>query len=174
MSFSLIWLIILTKELSDIVFNSKDTTKVISCLDSNKAHGYDMINIRMLKICGESIPKSLEYIFRAPLNDERFPSEWKKANVVPIHKKDDKQFLKNYRPVSLLPICSKIFERIIYNRIFEYLIENNLITENQSGLKPGDSCISQILSINLLMTASKSKAFCLIIPKRLIKFGMEV
>ena len=55
--------------------------------------------------------------------------------------------MKNYRPVSLLPICTKIFERIIYNRIFEYLIENNLITYNQSGFKPGDYCINQLLSI---------------------------
>ena len=101
----------------------------------------------MLKICGESIHKPLESIFQASLNDGHFPSEWKKANVVPIHKKDDKQILKNYRLVSLLPICTKIFERIIYNRIFEYLIENNLITEIQSGFKPGDSCINQLLSI---------------------------
>ena len=64
-----------------------------------------------------------------------------------IHKKDDKQILKDYRPVSLLPICAKTFERIIYNRIFEYLIENNLITENQSGFKSGDSCINHLLSI---------------------------
>ena len=65
----------------------------------------------------------------------------------PIHKKDDKQILKIYRPVSLLPICAKIFERIIYNRIFEYLIENSLTTENPSEFKPGHSCINQLLSI---------------------------
>ena len=48
-----------------------------------------MISIRMIKMCGEFIHKPLEYIFRASLNDERFPPEWKKSNVVPIHKKDD-------------------------------------------------------------------------------------
>ena len=135
------------EKLSDIVFNSEDIGKVISGLNPSKGHGHDMISIRMLKICGESIHKPLESIFRASLNDEGFPSEWKKANVVPIHKKDDKQILENYRSVSLLPICAKIFERIIYSRIFEYLVENNLITENQSGFKPGDSCINQLLSI---------------------------
>ena len=101
----------------------------------------------MLKMDGESIHKPLEYIFRASLNDGNFPSEWKKVNIVPIHRKGDKQILKNHRPVSLFPIYAKIFERIIYNRIFEYLIENNLITEIQSGFKPGDSCINQLLSI---------------------------
>ena len=55
--------------------------------------------------------------------------------------------MRNYRPVSSLSICAKIFERIIYNRIFEYLIEKSLTTENQYGFKPGDSCINQLLSI---------------------------
>ena len=76
-----------------------------------------------------------------------FPLEWKKANVVPVHKKGDKQCLKNYRPVSLLPVCGKIFERLIFNEMFGFLIENNLISSNQSGFKPGDSCINQLLFI---------------------------
>ena len=61
------------------------------------------------------------------------------ANVVPVHKKSDNQILKNYRPVSLLPICGKVFERLIYNSLFEYFIENDLISPNQSDFKPGDS-----------------------------------
>ena len=76
-----------------------------------------------------------------------FPSEWKKENVVPIHKKADKQCGRNYRPASLLPICSKVLERTIYNTMFTYFIENNLISENQSGFKPGDSCVNQLLAI---------------------------
>ena len=69
------------------------------------------------------------------------------ANVVLVHKKSDKQILKNYRPVSLLPICGKVFERLIYNSLFEYFIENDLISPNQSGFKPGDSCTNQLISI---------------------------
>ena len=55
--------------------------------------------------------------------------------------------MENYRPVSLLPICGKIFERLIYNSLFEFFISNKLISSNQSGFKPGDSCINQLLSI---------------------------
>ena len=55
--------------------------------------------------------------------------------------------VKNYCPLSLLPICSKIFERIIYNNTYNYLIDNNLILQNQSGFKRGDSCINQLISI---------------------------
>ena len=70
-----------------------------------------------------------------------------KANVVPIHKKRNKQSLENYRPISLLPICSKIFEPLIYNKMFTFFNENNLTTPNQSGFRPGDSCVNQLLAI---------------------------
>ena len=69
------------------------------------------------------------------------------ANVVPVHKKSDKQILENYRPVSLLPICGKVFERLIYNNLFEYFIQNDLISPYQSGFKPGDPCTNQLISI---------------------------
>ena len=76
-----------------------------------------------------------------------FPSNWKNGNIVPIRKKGDKEILKNYRPISLLPICGKIFEKLIFNELFNFLLANNLISPNQSGFKPGDSCINQLLSI---------------------------
>ena len=101
----------------------------------------------MIKICGKSICKHLQLIFSQCIDTGSFPLEWKKANVAPFHKTGDKQCLKNYQPVSLLPICRKIFERLIFNEMFRFLIENNLISSNQSGFKPGDSCINQLLSI---------------------------
>ena len=71
----------------------------------------------------------------------------KQANVVPADKKGDKQNLKNYRPISLLPSAGKIFERILYDSMYEFFTENNSLFPNQSGFKPGDSCINQLLSI---------------------------
>ena len=77
-----------------------------------------------------------------------FFSMWlKKTNIVPIHKKGDKQTLKNYRPVSLLPICGKTFERLLFNEMFRFFLDNKLISTNQSGFKPGDSCMNQLLPI---------------------------
>ena len=61
--------------------------------------------------------------------------------------KNNKQSLGNYRPISLLPICGKIFERLLYNEVFDFFITNHLISTNQSGFKPGDSCINHLLSI---------------------------
>ena len=83
----------------------------------------------MLKICCESILKPLELIFKSCIESGKFPIEWKKAN---------------YRPISLLPVCGKILERIIYNKIFEFFSENELISHNQSSFKPRDSCINQL------------------------------
>ena len=106
-----------------------------------------MIIIRRVKICDDSICKPLKLIFQSCLEIGKFPSEWRKANVVPIHKKGGKQLLKNYRPISLLPITGKILERLLYDTMFEFFTKNNLISDNQSGFKPGDSCVNQLLSI---------------------------
>ena len=103
----------------------------------------------MIKLCGNSICKPLSIIFNDCLNEGKFPHEWKKANIVPVHKKGNKQSLKNCRPISLLPICSKIFERAIFNEMLIYFTENILIPPNQSGLSLGDSCVNQLLAIGV-------------------------
>ena len=83
-----------------------------------------------------------------------FLSEWKKDNIVPIHKKGNKQTLKNYRSASLLPISGKILERLTFNKIFEFFIENKLLSSSQSGFKLGDSCINQLLIITHVIYSS--------------------
>ena len=87
--------------LSGVTFSQDDTGKTIQNLNADKAHGHDNINIRMLNICGSSIYGSLELIFKEVLSTGLFPSNWKKGNIVSIHKKGDKQILKNYRPISV-------------------------------------------------------------------------
>ena len=135
------------EKLSSTKINDDDILKIIAKLDPNNAHGHDKISIRMIQIFSTSICKPLRLIFNYCIDNGICPCEWKKANVVPIHKKSDKQILKNYRPVSLLLICSKIFERLLYNKMFGFFLDKDLISANQSGFKPGDSCINQLLSI---------------------------
>ena len=74
----------------------------------------------MLKLSQKSILKPLKLILENCLRNRLFPDQWKKANVVPIHKKGDKQLIENYRPVSLLPIFGKVFERLVFNSMFNY------------------------------------------------------
>ena len=77
-----------TNNLSTVWFSNKDDiAKTIKDLNPNKTHAFDMISIRMLKICGDSILKLLELIFLSCIESGKFPIEWKKANVVPVHKK---------------------------------------------------------------------------------------
>ena len=135
------------KRLRTINFTTNNIEKIIVSLNPNKAHGHDNISIRMLKICGNTILKPLELIFKQALTTGVFPSEWKKGNIVPCYKKGDKQNIKNYRPVSLRPICGKFFERLIFNEMFSFFLANNLLAPNQSSFKPGGSCINQLLSI---------------------------
>ena len=135
------------KRLSSFDFTEDDIMKVIQKLDPNKVHGQDNISIRMIKICAKSIYIPLRKIFEECLRTSTFPLEWKKGTVVPIFKKGDKQIYKNYRPVSLLPIFGKILERLIFEEMFPFFIENKLIAANQSGFKPGDSCINQLIAI---------------------------
>ena len=71
----------------------------------------------------------------------------KVKNVVPIHKKESKYIIKNYRPISLLPIFSKVFERLVFNTLFNFFLQNKLFTLCQPGFIPGDSCVLQLLSI---------------------------
>ena len=101
----------------------------------------------MLKLCRKSICKPLDLIFQSCMKLGKFPTAWKKANIVLVHKKENKQILENYGPVSLLLICGKSFERLTYNNPFEYFIENDLISQNQSGFESGNPCINQLISI---------------------------
>ena len=128
-------------------FKEEDISLIIKNLDPAKAHGCDNISIKIIKICSESLTVPLRIIFEQSLKEGRFLEIWTKANIVPVHKKEDKNLLKNYRPVSLLSIFSKIFERVIYKSLLNHFQSNNLFTSSQSGFLPYDSCIAQLLSI---------------------------
>ena len=87
----------------------------------------------MVKLCGQHLCVPLKIIFDKVLKTGIFPDQWKEANVTPVHKKNDKQIISTYRPISLLPILAKVFERIIFKHLYNHLMSNNLITKNQSG-----------------------------------------
>ena len=101
----------------------------------------------MIQLCKQSIVTPLIIIFETASRTGVFPDAWKKGNIVPVHKKESKNLIKNYRPISLLPIFGKIFEKIIYNSLYKHINNNNILSDNQSGFRRGDSCISQLISI---------------------------
>ena len=125
----------------------KDVLSIIKSLDPTKPHGCDNLSIKLIQICKEEITIPLKLIFDQSLKKGKIPEIWKAANVVPVHKKEDKWLVKNYHPINLLPIFFKVFERVIYNSLFNYFLHNKLFTPSQSGFLPGDSCIAQLPSI---------------------------
>ena len=100
-----------------ILIQHDNVIKIIRDLNPARAHGYDDISIRMIKMCAVSIVVPLTIIFNKALAISVYPDIWKRGNVVPVHKKESKNLVKNYRPISLLPIFGKIFEKTIYNVI---------------------------------------------------------
>ena len=101
----------------------------------------------MIQICGDPIALPLMFVFETTLKEKKFRDIWKKANVVSVHKKEKKNLVKNYHSIILLPIFSKVFERIIYNSLFNRFISNKRFTPSQTGFLPDDSCIAQLLAI---------------------------
>ena len=106
--------------LNDINFNYGKVLKSIKSLDLNIAHDHDGVPIIMFKLSCPSIIKPFLIIFLHCLKSGTIPEDWKQGNVVPVYEKDNKQTVNNYRPLSLLPICSKIFGKLIFNLIFEF------------------------------------------------------
>ena len=133
--------------LNCIDFNGDEILKIVRALNIHKAHGHDDISIRMIKICDKSLVKPLILLFENSAKSSSYPDIWKKSNIIPVHKKNDKRLVNNYRPISLLPIFGKIFEKIIFNKMYSFLLEENLLNPNQSGFRPSDSCINQLVAI---------------------------
>ena len=140
----------LTEKRIDYITIERD--KIISLIrkiNPNKATGSEGISDRMLLLCESTIVVvPLQMIFRNILLTSIYLNIWKRANVTPIFKKGDKQLIKNYRPISLLLICGKILEKIIFNNLYSHFITNSLITQNQSGFRLGDSTTNQLLYLN--------------------------
>ena len=133
--------------LTSLDFNEDELLKIIRALNINKAHGHDDISIRMIKICNKSLIKPLTFLFKTSVRSSHYLDIWKKSNIIPVHKKNDKRLVNNYRPISLLPVFGKIFEKIIFNKICKFLSEEKLLNPNQSDCRPSDSCINQLIEI---------------------------
>ena len=135
------------ESIQSITFSESDVIKIIRDFDLNKAHGHDNILARMIKLCTNSVAHQLTLIFPNSMAAGTFAIQRKRVNIVPIHNKNDKQIVSNYRPVSLQPISSKIFEKLIFNELFKFFQDKNLLSKHQSDFCPDNSCIYQLLAI---------------------------
>ena len=133
--------------IENIQTSEVEVQRLLSQLNANKSTGPDGIGNWVLKHCSSSLSIPLTTLFNKSLRDGIFLSVWKQANICPVFKKGDKSDKTNYRPISLLSNMSKILEKIVYKRLYEYLMDNNLLTQHNSGFKKNDSTINQLLKI---------------------------
>ena len=131
--------------LENIQITPADVSDVLKSLNVSKSCGPDSVNPRILREASDEICEPLSKIFNISLSTHTFPNAWKLANIVPVFKKNDPSSVKNYRPISLLSIIGKIMERCIYKYLNNYLLDNNILTEHQSGFRPKDSTVNQLV-----------------------------
>ena len=122
--------------------DDKEIIKIVGKFKNKLSSGHDEIPLKLLKFSIKSIVKPVVHIINSSLITGIFPDELKISKVVPVYKKGDKTDRSNYRPISVLPALSKIYERVMYNRIFKHLIDNNLFDNQQHGFRRGKSVVT--------------------------------
>ena len=133
--------------LVNISLHSHDVKDVLLSLKLGKSSGPDGINNRVLKELSSQISDPLCTLFNFSLSHSVVPDSWKEANVTPIHKKDDKSDISNYRPISLLNTIGKIFEKLVNKHVYNFFVSNYTISCLQSGFVQGDSTVNQLVSM---------------------------
>jgi hypothetical protein len=118
--------------------------KLLENINVRKATGLDGVSNKLLKFAVHIVAPSLTEIFTTSINTGIFPTEWKIAKVTPIFKKGKKNDLNNYRPISVIPTVAKIFEKIVYEQLFSYFNDNNLLTFCQSGFRSFHSTLTAL------------------------------
>ena len=131
---------------------SKDEIiSVIKSLPNNKAPGLDGLGIEFFKNTTGLVVPCLELLFNKMLQLKYFLESWCNAMLVPIYKKGDVNNVNNYRGISLLNVLSKIFTKILNNRLVEWVESENLLFQEQKGFRRGQSTIDQVFILNTMI-----------------------
>ena len=123
-----------------IQVNSEGIADLLSNINPSKCHGPDNLPACLLKEVSSEIAPILTLIFQASLHQGTLPEVWRQAIVVPIFKKGRRTDLCNYRPFSLICICTKISEHIVYLSISKHLQSYDALYDAQHGFRPNRSC----------------------------------
>lgn len=142
----------MTDSLSDITFSPDEVLLCMRSLDASVNGGPDTIPNSFVKTLAIFLSEPLGIIYNKSMAEGVFPSVWKDANVIPILKTGDITDAKNYRPISTLNCFGKIFERLVYNRVFESI--SNLIASQQHGFVSGKSTASNLMEFTNFVSQS--------------------
>ena len=119
--------------------------RAINQLQPSKSAGLDKIPARLLKDSSVVVVPFLRDIFNLSLDQGIFPDDWKHARISPIFKSGDTEDCSNYRPISVLSIISKVFEKLVYRQLYDYFTENGVLSHYQSGFRKGNSTLTSLL-----------------------------
>jgi len=151
------------------------------CSIKSKSMGHDGLDFRMLLFCTPYLLPFIQHIINSCITSSYFPASWKISKIMPLAKCSHPKSNDDLRPISILPILSKLFEKILYKQILAYAEIKNILPPMQSGFRKGHSCNTAILSVkddilksldeNLctaLIAIDFSKAFDRLLPKTLL------
>ena len=141
---------------------TEEIIKLITEIEMKKATGPDKISAYIVKVTCEIIAPIISELFNKCIHDGTFPNLLKIAEIIPLHKGDTKTDSTNYRPISLLPIYGKLFEKVIANRMIKFFDKNCIISPNQFGFRKNHSTELAISEIHnkLLKNMDESKFTC--------------
>ena len=123
----------------------QEIMSIINGLDPSKACGSDGLTVRLVKMAAAYIAEPLSKLFTKSVQEGKYPTQWKKATVKAVFKgRGSPSEAGSYRPISLLPCLSKIFEKLMFARIYDHIHSNSLMTQKQSGYRPGHSTELQL------------------------------
>lgn len=122
-------------------FESAEVKYIIRSLNNTNSVGYDDITTKIIKKCVDQIADILTYIINLSFENGCFPESLKKSIVKPIYKKGDKSSMSNYRPITLIPIFAKIFEKAMHKRLLEFIYKFDILKKEQYGFQKGKSTI---------------------------------
>ena len=117
------------------MINSIEIKNVIKKLGWKKAQGYDDVPTSLIIDGADIIAQPLKSLINRCLKNSLFPSAEKCAKIIPIYKCDERSLMDNYRPISVLPVLSKMFERVVHQQLYAYLEQNNLLSKRQFGFR---------------------------------------
>lgn len=136
----------------------QEVAHVIQQLPSKKTYDTNYMSTWLIKKCVKNIVSPLTALVNDSFQSGIFPNALKKAKVVPILKKDDPHLINNYRPISILPVFSKIFEKLFLTQLLKFLEKYNLLSKDQFGFRAGKSTTDAVMSlVDLIVEGIENK-----------------
>ena len=141
-----------------------EIVKIINNLNPKKSGDIFRISPEYVISTKQAVAQHLTIIFNRSVREGCFPQAMKTGKIIPLHKGNSVLSVTNYRPISLLPIFSKIFERLVYNRLVDFIEKNKILSQNQFGFQKGKStenAVTSIVSQILQAKDRKESSYCI-------------